>query len=261
MATDALSVVWGLAAAVKEAYDGVQGNKEQCKMLNDHVQNVAKALKGLPSATRQKKEVESAMRKLVETLRSATDLIEGFKTQNWIAKMFKQSSTKAKFDELFNELDKVLQVCGFALERAPFYVGPFDAHRNLYVAVAPETDGAPALEHQPWYHGGISRPVCEALLLGPACGPGDFCVRDSTRVGGGYSLSVRDPAEMNAVHFKIERVGAQWKLSCDNKVFDTVVQLIRHYQSVGTFSGSIYLAQAAPRGGAAAPVVAGAADD
>lgn len=116
MATDALSVVWGLAAAVKEAYDGVQGNKEQCKMLNDHVQNVAKALKGLPSATRQKKEVESAMRKLVETLRSATDLIEGFKTQNWIAKMFKQSSTKAKFDELFNELDKVLQVCGFALE-------------------------------------------------------------------------------------------------------------------------------------------------
>lgn len=66
-----LKVIWALALAVKKAYDGVQGNKEQCKMLNDHVQLVAKALRGLPSATRQKEEVEDAMGKLVETLRSA----------------------------------------------------------------------------------------------------------------------------------------------------------------------------------------------
>lgn len=116
MATDVLSVVWGLAMKVKEAHDGVQGNKEQCKVLNDHVQNVAKALKGLPSATRQKEEVQGALRKLVETLRSAADLIVGFKKQNWFTKMVKQSSMAEKFAELFRELDSTLHVCGFAVE-------------------------------------------------------------------------------------------------------------------------------------------------
>ena len=116
MATDALSVVWGLAAAVKDAYDGVQGNKEQCKMLNDHVQLVANSLKELPPATRKKKDVEDAMKKLVETLRSAEDLIAGFKKQHWLKKVVKQSSNAAKFDDLFSELDKVLAICGFALE-------------------------------------------------------------------------------------------------------------------------------------------------
>ena len=38
------------------------------------------------------------------------------------------------------------------------------------------------LENQPWYHGGIARPACEALLLGPACGPGSFCIRVSMGV-------------------------------------------------------------------------------
>lgn len=123
MATDVLSIVWGLATRVKIAYDGVQDNQEQCKMLNDRVQNVAKALEGLPSATRKKKEVEGAMRKLVETLRSAADLIAGFKCQHkkqhwsqWFKKLFKQSSTAAKFDDLFNELEGVLTICGFSLE-------------------------------------------------------------------------------------------------------------------------------------------------
>lgn len=116
MATDVLSVVWRLAMKVKEAHDGVQGNKEQCKLLNDHVQNVAKALKGLPSATMQKEEVIGALKKLVETLRSAADLIEGFKKQNWFTKIVKQSSMAEKFAELFRELDSTRQVCGFAVE-------------------------------------------------------------------------------------------------------------------------------------------------
>ena len=135
-------------------------------------------------------------------------------------------------------------------------------------AAAPmAASSAVPLENQGWYHGGIARPACEALLLGPACGPGAFCVRVSTRGDGAYSLSVREPMQMKVKHFKIERVGAQWKLSLkvpDNKIFGTIVQLIGHYQSMGNFSG-ISLAQAAPGGGAApmpaapapAPVAAG----
>eukprot|EP00729_Bicosta_minor_P014104 gene14104-24309_t len=111
-----LKVIWALALAVKEAYDGVQGNKEQCKMLNDHVQLVANSLKELPPATRKKKDVEDAMQKLVETLRSAEDLIAGFKKQGRLKRLVKQNSTAAKFDDLFSELDKMLTICGFALE-------------------------------------------------------------------------------------------------------------------------------------------------
>ena len=35
MATNVLSTIYSLAAAVKGAYDGVQGNREQCKLLNE----------------------------------------------------------------------------------------------------------------------------------------------------------------------------------------------------------------------------------
>ena len=52
----------------------------------------------------------------METLRSTADLIAGFKKQGWLKKLVKQSATAAKFDELFNELDAVLTICGFALE-------------------------------------------------------------------------------------------------------------------------------------------------
>jgi hypothetical protein len=34
--------------AVKDAHEGVQGNKEQCKMPNDQVQHVATALQAPP---------------------------------------------------------------------------------------------------------------------------------------------------------------------------------------------------------------------
>ena len=117
------------------------------------------------------------------------------------------------------------------------------------------------LESQPWYHGGIARPQCEALLLGPTCGPNSFCVRVSTRGDGAYSLSVREPMQLKVKHFKIERVGAQWKLSLkvpDNKIFPDIVALIAHYQSIGNFSG-ISLAVSAPNPNApAAPPPAGA---
>lgn len=149
------------------------------------------------------------------------------------------------------------------------FAAPPPAQQFAAPPAAAQTSAAPAslpLENQPWYHGGIARPACEALLLGPQCGPGAFCIRVSTRGDGAYSLSVREATQMKVKHFKIERAGAQWKLSLkvpDNKLFGNIVQLIQHYQSLGNFSG-ISLSQAAPGGGAppapqpvAAPVAAG----
>eukprot|EP00729_Bicosta_minor_P026376 gene26376-10409_t len=113
---DGLSAVYALAVQIKEVYDGVQGNKEQCKMLHDQVQHVAASLKALPDPTKGKKEVKAAVSSLRETLRSCLDLIGEFKKTHWIKKAVFHASTTGKFEALFVELDRVLQVCGFALE-------------------------------------------------------------------------------------------------------------------------------------------------
>lgn len=121
MATDVLSTVWSLAVKVKAAYDGVQGNTEQCSMLNDQVQHVVASLRALPEETRRKTNIIEAMKSLTETLRSATDFMEGFKKKHWIQKMYYNNSNKEKFEELFEELDRVLQVCGFTLNVSAFF--------------------------------------------------------------------------------------------------------------------------------------------
>lgn len=115
VATNVLSTIYSLAVAVKGAYDGVQGNREQCKLLNDQVQNVATALGGLSAATLDEKAVKEAICSLTETLRAAADLIEGFKKKHWIKKVLWHSSVTQKFEGLFGKLDCVLTVCGFAL--------------------------------------------------------------------------------------------------------------------------------------------------
>lgn len=128
MATDVLSTVWSLAVKVKAAYDGVQGNTEQCSMLNDQVQHVVASLRALPEGTRRKTNIIEVMKSLTETLRSATDFMEGFKKKHWIQKMYYNNSNKEKFEELFEELDRVLQVCGFTLNVSaffPFFPCPF----------------------------------------------------------------------------------------------------------------------------------------
>lgn len=113
---DGLSAVYALAVQIKEVYDGVQGNKEQCKMLHDQVQHVAASLKALPDPTKRKREVKAAVSSLRETLRSCLDLIGEFKKTHWIKKAVFHASTTGKFEALFVELDRVLQICGFALE-------------------------------------------------------------------------------------------------------------------------------------------------
>ena len=112
-----LKVVWALALAVKEAHNGVQGNKEQCAMLNDQVQHVANSLKALPREALKKsaKALAGVIVSLTETLRSAKDLIADFKKKHWLKKVLSHASITAKFEALFVELDRVLQVCGFAL--------------------------------------------------------------------------------------------------------------------------------------------------
>lgn len=85
-------------------------------MLHDQVQHVAASLKALPDPTKRKKEVKAAVSSLRETLRSCLDLIGEFKKTHWIKKAVFHASTTGKFEALFVELDRVLQVCGFALE-------------------------------------------------------------------------------------------------------------------------------------------------
>ena len=113
---ETFTTVYALAVQIKEVYDGVQGNKEQCKMLHDQVQHVAASLKALPDPTKRKTEVKAAVSSLRETLRSCLDLIGEFKKTHWIKKAVFHASTTGKFEALFVELDRVLQVCGFALE-------------------------------------------------------------------------------------------------------------------------------------------------
>ena len=119
---DGLTTVFNLAVAVKGAHDGVKGNKEQCKLLNDQVQVVATSLRGLPAATLKTKAVKNGVASLRETLRSALDLIGGFKKKNWFKKILSHSSTTEKFEALFVELDRVLAVCGFALNVRHFFL-------------------------------------------------------------------------------------------------------------------------------------------
>lgn len=66
---DGLSAVYALAVQIKEVYDGVQGNKEQCKMLHDQVQHVAASLKALPDPTKRKTEVKAVRQCSVNTVR------------------------------------------------------------------------------------------------------------------------------------------------------------------------------------------------
>ena len=117
---DALTTVYKLAVAIKGVHDGVKGNKEQCKLLNDQVQVVATSLRGLPAATLKTKSVKNGVASLRETLRSALDLIGGFKRKNWFTRMLSHSSITEKFEALFVELDRVLAVCGFALNVSHF---------------------------------------------------------------------------------------------------------------------------------------------
>lgn len=114
--TDVLGTVAMLALAVKGAYDGVQGNKMQCELLNDHVQRVATVLRGIAPSMMKDISSNPAISSLVETLRSAADLITGFKKKNWLKKVVLHASVGAKFEDLFMELDRVLNVCGFAFE-------------------------------------------------------------------------------------------------------------------------------------------------
>ena len=130
MATDVLSTVWSLAVKVKAAYDGVQGNKEQCSMLNDQVQHVVASLRALPEETRRKMNIIEVMKSLTETLRSATDFMEGFKKKHWIQKMYYNNSNKEKFEELFEELDRVLQVSAFSLNVSLFFFS-----RQIFVQI------------------------------------------------------------------------------------------------------------------------------
>lgn len=134
MATDVLSTVWSLAVKVKAAYDGVQGNTEQCSMLNDQVQHVVASLRALPEETRRKTNIIEVMKSLTETLRSATDFMEGFKKKHWIQKMYYNNSNKEKFEELFEELDRVLQVCGFTLNVSCTFF-PFSLFLSLFFSL------------------------------------------------------------------------------------------------------------------------------
>lgn len=120
MASDVLSMLCSLAGKVKEAYDGVQGNEEQCGLLNDQVQHVVTSLGALSKATKKIPHVKRVLKSLAETLRSATDFIEGFKKRHWIKRVWNSNSSKEKLDGLFTELDHVIQVCGFALNVSAF---------------------------------------------------------------------------------------------------------------------------------------------
>lgn len=123
----------------------------------------------------------------------------------------------------------------------------------------PASSGETSLVDYPWYHGGISRGDCEALLCGPSCKPGSFLVRESSRGTTAYSLSYRDRAEAKhpVKHYKIERdaaLGEQWKLTPmkvpDGMTFAAVPELIAHYQvtpHVGSRSASLLMP--APRSG------------
>lgn len=116
------------------------------------------------------------------------------------------------------------------------------------------------LADQPWYHGRIAREAAEQLLGGPACGPGSFLVRESSRGTTAFSLSYRDRAEAKhpVKHYKIEKKasdGGRWELKPlkvpDNLTFATVSDLIEHYKvtpHVGSRVAS--LREAAPRNGA-----------
>jgi len=131
---------------------------------------------------------------------------------------------------------------------------PFAPQQRQPQAAAAPVQAMP-LEQCPWYHGGVSRPDCEGLLMGPTCGPGSFLVRVSTRGDDSYSLSVRETSGARVKHFKIERMGPTWKLALkvpDGMTFPNVQALVANYQSVGDFSG-VKLAMPAPKKGAKPP--------
>ena len=111
-----MGAIWSLAAAVKSAYDGVQGNNDQCKMLNDQVQLIAKSLSKLPPQTQERPEVEESISSLKETLRSAEHLMKEFTNTHWLKKSLNYKSINAKFERLFLELDTILKVCGIGFE-------------------------------------------------------------------------------------------------------------------------------------------------
>jgi hypothetical protein len=126
-------------------------------------------------------------------------------------------------------------------------------------AASAEDPVAVGLTNEPWYHGGVTRQACEALLCGPLCTPGSFLVRESGRgaqAGMAYSLSYRDRAEAKhpVKHYKIELDPGtkKWKLTPlkipDGMLFDTVAALIAHYQ-ITAHSGSktVSLQTVAPR--------------
>lgn len=91
-----------LAVNIKEMYDGVKGNKEQCKMLNDQVQFVTSTLKNLPDVDQRK--IQATIIPLIETLKDCLALIGEFQTKHWIKKWILHGSITEDFEDLFDQL-------------------------------------------------------------------------------------------------------------------------------------------------------------
>ncbi|XP_057301593.1 cytoplasmic protein NCK2-like [Hydractinia symbiolongicarpus] len=75
-----------------------------------------------------------------------------------------------------------------------------------------------------WYHGTLSRQLCESLLRNHAK-EGEYLVRNSESKPGDYSLSMKVPDRIK--HFKISFVNDKYVIG--QRSFDSVDSLINHY--------------------------------
>ncbi|XP_065654136.1 crk-like protein isoform X2 [Hydra vulgaris] len=90
-----------------------------------------------------------------------------------------------------------------------------------------------------WYHGDITRPACESILM--AQKPGLFLVRDSSSCKGGYVLSVSENNKVS--HYIITNKSSQYQIG--DQTFNDLPEIVEFYKR--HFLDTTTLVESAPR--------------
>ena len=103
------------------------------------------------------------------------------------------------------------------------------------------------MKGQAWFHSGVSRVMCEAILTHKSAQPGDFMIRASESEPGHFALSVRlrgaASGSLPIKHHRIREVTGKYCISA-GELYTSIVELVAAYMAKGSAS-DIFLARPA----------------
>lgn len=115
---DFIEPILSIASQIYKLVETVKANKKRCRRVSDRVKaldNLVRSIKKRgkvePSA-----DVETALRELSFTLKSAQELIEKYASAKWMVRILKSSSHGDEFDSVNERLNDAYQVLSVSLQ-------------------------------------------------------------------------------------------------------------------------------------------------